>query len=129
VDVKQSTRFRYPRLPSSVGAARDQARELAAAWGVPPGIIDSLVLILSELVTNAVRYGQDPEVRVDIDLERTQLRIDVHDGGTGPSGTVQVPDDDEHGRGLLLVAALASRWGVAPDGATWCTLDTTSVAC
>jgi hypothetical protein len=85
-------------------------------WGVNQDVLDAAELVLSELVTNAlrVRVPSDRQVGVRIarSLEDGVLRLEVSDAGSGRP-EVQAPGDDETGgRGLLLVEALAHRWGV-----------------
>ncbi|MEE1806066.1 ATP-binding protein [Streptomyces sp. BE133] len=100
------------------------ARLLAAAylgeWGIPS---ESAVQIVAELAANAMVHGRVPgrDFRLDLTIRDggALLRIEVHDARgerlpPGPGGTA-VPDDDcESGRGLLIVEALADRWGVSP---------------
>jgi serine/threonine-protein kinase RsbW len=90
-----------------------------ASWGLTE-IADSAVLVLSELCTNAVRHARVPPGRqIETRFLRTDagVRIEVHDAAAG-SPELRMPDpDSSDGRGLLLVAALADVWGVAPrDG-------------
>ena len=80
---------------------------------------EALTLITSELASNAVRHGRVPgrdfEVRLSADAET--LRVEVSDalGERRPPLLAPVPPGDaECGRGLLLVAHLADRWGVCP---------------
>lgn len=91
-------------------------------WALPD-LVDTAELLLTELVTNALRHAHGRDVGVRIYLEGENLVIEVRDG----SPHVPVPrcpgPDDESGRGLLLVEALAHSWGVSEDGkTTWCTL-------
>lgn len=89
---------------------------------------DDAVLIVSELVTNAVQHSRGQEVTLTLSLRNGCLRINVHDGVPSHRPTPWKPcDEDEHGRGLLLVQAIAGArrgsWGVSDDGAsTWCEL-------
>lgn len=89
-------------------------------------LVDTAELLLTELVTNALRHGHGCDIGVRIYLQGDNLAIEVNDG----SPHVPVPrcpgPDEENGRGLLLVEALADSWGVSPDGrTTWCTLPPT----
>jgi serine/threonine-protein kinase RsbW len=77
--------------------------------------VDDIVLCVSELVTNAVRHSApyDGTFRLDILADRDKLRVECHDFG-GKKPTLRTPSDaDEGGRGLHLVQALTSRWGVS----------------
>lgn len=75
---------------------------------------DVPVLLVSELVTNAIRHAQPPLVLRAATRGRG-LRVEVHDGATDPPVLAQPPPPDElpqeSGRGLFLVASLADRWG------------------
>lgn len=102
--------------PSAVGPARHFLRSTLATWGVDMDSIDTAVLCLSELVTNAVIHTSSGcELRVVLD--DGVLTTTVRDSGpavVGPSG----PSGDPlaiHGRGLQVVDALAARWGSELD--------------
>ncbi|MGW3644648.1 ATP-binding protein [Streptomyces sp. NPDC000878] len=95
---------------------RALAHAVLGEWGVSQGALETAELVLSELVTNAlrVRVPSDRQVGVRIArlLEDGLLRLEVSDAGSGRP-EVRTPDDEEiGGRGLLLVEALAYRWGV-----------------
>ncbi|MFJ4800130.1 ATP-binding protein [Streptomyces murinus] len=87
-----------------------------ALWGLPSTLADDVVLAVSELVTNAVRYGRG-NVRLWVRCAE-ELRIEVRDGNPAPALVRTTTDQDESGRGLLLVAGLARKWGVSQDGRT-----------
>lgn len=67
-------------------------------------------LLVSELVTNAVRHGEAP-LSLDLRREEDVLRVEVHDGGTGPGSRVRTGDRGG-GFGLRLVDRIATHWGV-----------------
>ncbi|KRV48502.1 hypothetical protein AQ490_24835 [Wenjunlia vitaminophila] len=104
----------YP-LPESVPLARRWFTKLIAPYGVTCRIDECLVMI-SELVTNAILHGQSDEewqVRVEWYREGDGLRVDVH--SPGHPGRVRMrPPSQEYlfGRGLHLVNELADRWAV-----------------
>ncbi|MGH3372400.1 MAG: ATP-binding protein, partial [Nocardioidaceae bacterium] len=97
----------------SASEARRFVRRTLEGWGAPD-LTDEAVLVTSELVTNAVVHAGTP-VRVALDLDAQALRIevqDLHPHRSLPLGAEAPEDDAEHGRGLLITAALASSWGV-----------------
>ncbi|MFD3790862.1 ATP-binding protein [Streptomyces cyaneofuscatus] len=111
-----------------VGVTRRRARELLTARGLSH-VADQAVLILSELVTNAIVHSGGARITVALSLRAGSLRIDVHDGVPNfqPSQAQPAGDNDEHGRGLALVQILTAEthgnWGVEDGGATtWCEL-------
>jgi anti-sigma regulatory factor (Ser/Thr protein kinase) len=74
---------------------------------------DVAQLLVSELVTNAVRHAGGDGVLVRATLQADLLRVEVHDSSPSVPGPVSpAPESAEGGRGLLLVDALADRWGV-----------------
>ena len=91
-------------------AARERVR--AAARDLKRA--DDAVLLVSELVTNAVKYGGEGPVELQLERSDQQLRIAVRDrGGPGPLPEMREADDGaEGGHGLRLVYVLADRWGV-----------------
>ncbi|MFH8927677.1 ATP-binding protein [Streptomyces pristinaespiralis] len=96
--------------------SRAALHAVLGGWGVSQDVLESAELVLSELVTNAlrVRVPSDRQVGVRIArlLEDGLLRLEVSDAGSGRP-EVRAPGDEETGgRGLLLVEALAHRWGV-----------------
>ncbi|MQS36694.1 ATP-binding protein [Streptomyces katsurahamanus] len=121
---------RWSRRVRSVGRARAELRTLLASWGLAC-IEDSALLVLSELLSNAVQHAQvSPGRDIETRYERLHdgLRIEVHDA----SDTLPLLDapasDATSGRGLLLVEALAAKWGVSrrdgPGKAVWAEIAT-----
>jgi two-component sensor histidine kinase len=110
-------------LPSEARAATLARRELEGALAyLSPHRKADVMLMATELVTNAVRHGVPP-VTLTIDDGRDTLRIEVEDAGGGRPA--RRPDPGPSGGwGLLLVEAAADRWGVA-DGSTsvWFEID------
>ncbi|MFJ5529881.1 SpoIIE family protein phosphatase [Streptomyces sp. NPDC093261] len=97
-----------PREPRSVGRAREYARGRLLAWGLEP-LVDTTELLVSELVTNALRYGEG-EIRLRLLLDRT-LVCEVWDAGLVQPRRRRARDTDEGGRGLQLVGLLSAAWG------------------
>ncbi|GGS67192.1 hypothetical protein GCM10010222_04650 [Streptomyces tanashiensis] len=100
--------WRLPREPRSVGRARELARAQLAAWDLEP-LVDTVELLVSELVTNALRYGEG-EIRLRLLRDRT-LVCEVWDAGLVQPRRRRARDTDEGGRGLQLVGLLSSSWG------------------
>ncbi|MEV7674806.1 SpoIIE family protein phosphatase [Streptomyces sp. NPDC088752] len=100
--------WHLPREPRSVGRARELARAQLAAWDLDP-LVDTVELLVSELVTNALRYGEG-EIRLRLLRDRT-LVCEVWDAGLVQPRRRRAKDTDEGGRGLQLVGLLSSSWG------------------
>ncbi|UUU25126.1 ATP-binding protein [Streptomyces sp. DSM 40750] len=119
----------YRRDRRSVHLAREFTREALADW---TAVIrtDDVLLCVSELATNALLHGVPPGrgFRLHLALDSAGvLRIEVHDSGPGeihaPEPSPEPSPEAEGGRGLLLVAALADKWGVGerdPGKIVWC---------
>ncbi|MBB4712831.1 PAS domain S-box-containing protein [Streptomyces luteogriseus] len=97
-----------PREPRSVGRAREYARAQLLAWDMEP-LVDTTELLVSELVTNALRYGEG-DIRLRLLLDRT-LVCEVWDSGLVQPRRRRARDTDEGGRGLQLVGLLSAAWG------------------
>jgi anti-sigma regulatory factor (Ser/Thr protein kinase) len=84
--------------------------------------MESAELLATELVTNALKHGRG-DVGVRMYLDAICLRIEVRDGSPERPVAGDAALDDEDGRGLLLVNAIADDWGVSSSGTTiWCAL-------
>ncbi|WP_121715323.1 ATP-binding protein [Streptomyces sp. E5N91] len=110
---------RFSSTPRGARLARHLVVHRLDAWGVPYGsaLSDTAALLVAELAANAVTHGRVPgrDIEVLLRLDAYTLRIDVSDsrGERRPTvTTVTAAPEAEHGRGLLLVDALADRWGV-----------------
>ncbi|WP_156726284.1 SpoIIE family protein phosphatase [Streptomyces apocyni] len=97
-----------PREPRSVGRAREYTRTRLDSWGLGP-LVDTTELLVSELVTNALRYGEG-DIRLRLLLDRT-LVCEVWDAGLVQPRRRRARDTDEGGRGLQLVGLLSASWG------------------
>jgi anti-sigma regulatory factor (Ser/Thr protein kinase) len=95
-------------------AARQRVRSLAGDLG--PVRTEDATLLVSELVTNAVKYGPpDGEIRLIIHQDAIRARFTVHDPGAGPLPEMRPADTPAHqggGHGLRLVDRISDRWGV-----------------
>jgi anti-sigma regulatory factor (Ser/Thr protein kinase) len=116
--------------PGEVERARNLIGASMRRWGVPDddGVA---VLLVSELVSNALRYGAQP-MRMVARHSGANLRVEVHDarGGEPPRLRREAPES-ANGRGMMLVDALAARWGWSEFGGdkqVWFELDLTPAA-
>jgi anti-sigma regulatory factor (Ser/Thr protein kinase) len=96
--------------PKAAAEARQQVRTAICAWHIPVDP-EVAVLLASELVTNAIRHEASGTVMLTITCICDQLRVDVHDTSRRAPVPVDAPADAETGRGLMLVATLATDWG------------------
>ncbi|MFP3991759.1 ATP-binding protein [Streptomyces sp. E11-3] len=119
--------------PAEVGRVRRWARARLARCGIglDEPLAEAVVLIISELVTNAVVHTGSPAVlslrlpEVPEECAGT-VRVEVADISSRPPRPRHADSDATHGRGLELVDGLASRWGWHPEGAgkrIWCEVD------
>jgi anti-sigma regulatory factor (Ser/Thr protein kinase) len=114
---QQWARIDLPRDPSSVGTARRFIEARASAWSFPRWATEQLVLIGSELVTNAVLHART-DLTLTLELDAGRARISVKDRSQAPATLRHYRTDALTGRGLGVVAALSDSWGIsaAPDG-------------
>lgn len=112
---------RLSSTPRGARLARHLALNQLHAWGVPHGsdVSEAVAVIVAELAANAVTHGRVPgrDFELRLSLPTGSVRIEVTDTRTETRppkpGDVRPPDShDEHGRGLVLVDALADRWEV-----------------
>jgi anti-sigma regulatory factor (Ser/Thr protein kinase) len=106
--------WRLPRHARSVSRARVLFREQAASWGLPQDVTDTAELLLSELMTNAYRHAKAPagrEIWARCVATEERIRVTVTDANDTLPTRGKASVDDESGRGLALVAALADVWG------------------
>ncbi|MEU3855171.1 SpoIIE family protein phosphatase [Streptomyces sp. NPDC029554] len=108
--------------PSAVARCRALVREQLEAWGVNEAAVYIVELVVSELITNAIKYGRDP-IRLRL-VQDQGLIVEVSDGGKSSPHLRRAANEDEGGRGLFLVAQLTERWGTrhTPRGKTIWTL-------
>ena len=117
-----------PPDKTAPSVARARTRNVLGNWRLGP-VLEPLLLVVSELVGNAVRHGRPP---VQMLLRKTSrgVRVEVHDerSEAAPPVSGALPDDDaESGRGLYLVEAVSTETGVEQvpgDGkVVWATLE------
>ncbi|MEV0115688.1 SpoIIE family protein phosphatase [Streptomyces sp. NPDC050844] len=108
LDPSQVTEWELPAEPVAAGQARELATQQLHRWGLEE-LSFATELVVSELVTNAVRYAEGP-IQVRLIRDRTLL-CEVADRGHTSPHLRHSGDDDEGGRGLFIVAQLVQRWG------------------
>ncbi|MFD3354418.1 SpoIIE family protein phosphatase [Streptomyces fradiae] len=97
-----------PSEPAAVARARSGVLDRLAEWHLDD-VAFTAELLVSELVTNAIRYGRPPvQLRL---IHGTSLIVEVYDGSSTAPHLRRARAFDEGGRGLLLVAQFAQRWG------------------
>ncbi|MEU9225603.1 SpoIIE family protein phosphatase [Streptomyces massasporeus] len=107
--------WEVPADPAAVSGMRDAVSQQLEAWGLSEFGF-AMELILSELITNAIRYGAGP-IHVRLIRDRT-LICEVADGSSTSPHLRYAATTDEGGRGLFLVSQMAERWGTryTPQG-------------
>ncbi|MFE2147788.1 ATP-binding protein [Streptomyces sp. NPDC059456] len=113
--------------PAEVGRARRWARSRLAGSGIGDDepLAETLILLISELVTNAVVHTGCPAV-LRMLFGEPGVRVEVADTSARGPARRQAAGDDTGGRGLELVDGLADRWGWQREGAgkrIWCEVD------
>jgi CheY-like chemotaxis protein/anti-sigma regulatory factor (Ser/Thr protein kinase) len=98
---------------TSAREARDFSRHVLARWRIPDGIIDDVLLVVTELVNNAITHARSGcELRMS--LSSASLRVEVIDQGAGTPDPLPPSETRNHGRGLHLIDALTEAWGYEP---------------
>ncbi len=108
-------------MGASVADARARIRARLSEWGADAELRDDAGLVVTELFTNAVRHTDSKHIMCALRDIGPYVRLEVTDQGCADASPVPctATDDEEGGRGLLLVSALAAAWGSDPaaDGA------------
>ncbi len=123
--------------PAAVCGARHWAANVLGKAKIEQDLVDTVVLLVSELATNAIHAVSEPaasaraagkhRVWLAVELSPALLRVEVHDTACVPvpRQAGQQAAEEESGRGLAVMAALASYWGWSPDHfgkVVWCEL-------
>ncbi|MFD7445214.1 SpoIIE family protein phosphatase [Streptomyces sp. NPDC059909] len=127
IAAEDVARWQLAPEPSEVRRARRLVREQLAAWALDEPA-DTMELLVSELVTNAVRHaaGDTGGGPIELRLVRTEaLLCEVADAGHVLPTLLSAGPGDESGRGLRVVSSLAREWGTSRSGggkSVWCEL-------
>ncbi|WP_052808877.1 ATP-binding protein [Streptomyces natalensis] len=106
---------------ASACVARRFVRDMARSWRLPREAADVLEAVTGELVANALEHSKSRFLGVELARTGAVMRVGVRDEGKGWAAIRQGPPaEQEHGRGLLIVAAMSERWGqdTTDDGHT-----------
>jgi anti-sigma regulatory factor (Ser/Thr protein kinase) len=114
------SQLEFGPLPGAIPCARLHARLVVREWGLAD-LADPVELIVSELVTNALRAspggggyppaGSPQPIGLRLGSDRREVLVEVWDGSPGPPAMGQASEESETGRGLLMVQAMSRRWG------------------
>ena len=121
---EESLSHRLESQDTAVAEARHLVTAYLGGKAMPPGLLADAALATSELVTNAILHGRPP-IELRLRIEGADVLIEVRDRATYQPRKLRPDEDDEHGRGLQIVAALSTRWGTRPTEhgkAVWCVL-------
>jgi serine/threonine-protein kinase RsbW len=123
------TTLEVPARPSSAAAVRQRICADLLAAGIAETVIDDVILVATELLSNALRHARALDgdlLGISWDVEGDAVWIKVTDGGGRHHPHVRHPSPDEtNGRGLSIVSALAAEWGVEQgdtNATVWATL-------
>ncbi|UNM13520.1 SpoIIE family protein phosphatase [Streptomyces formicae] len=108
--VDQVAEWSLESDPSAAHAAREATERRLRRWGVDEETTFAANLIVSELVTNGLRYGTGP-LRLRLIMGSTTLTCEVHDGSATAPRLRHAKTLDEGGRGLFLISQFARNWG------------------
>lgn len=104
-----------PGQPASVARARRFVRITAAMWRLADDTVAEVELCMSELVSNAVTHTVSHRVHCRLWSARGVLVLEVDDEGPRELPCpASAAEDDEHGRGMLLIESFTAAWGTVP---------------
>ncbi|MDI3408131.1 SpoIIE family protein phosphatase [Streptomyces cavernicola] len=109
LDPDRIAEWEVPSDPAAVSRVRSEVTRRLGGWGLAEATF-TMELVVSELVTNAIRYGIPP-VRLRLLYDRNSLICEVSDGSSTSPHLRRANTTDEGGRGLFLVAQFSERWG------------------
>jgi anti-sigma regulatory factor (Ser/Thr protein kinase) len=114
-------RMELQRNVRAPAIARSAVSEQLLAVGIDGSLGQTIVLLVSEVVSNAVRHSAAPEeaaIALEARITEHSVRIAVTDAGEGFTPRQRDPERVGEGYGLYLLEKASSRWGVARDGGT-----------
>ncbi len=100
--------------PDESAPSRARTSIRALSLGLSPHVLRDVQLVVSELVTNAVKHGPRQGIRVELELQgRDRVRGEIVDQGADGAPAIRRVDDQPDSLGLQLVDMLTAEWGVA----------------
>ena len=108
--------YLHVRIAGTVEAAaraRSELGRLRADLDAP--MLESMRLLITELITNAVRHAQAPAVEMTVTVSERDVHVEIANPGGDFEAAPSGPEDSDSGWGLFLVDRLSERWGVAQD--------------
>jgi len=116
-----SLQLALPRNVEAPAEARSAVSGLCAELGLNGSLRQTLILLVSEVVSNAVLHSRGPSdagIGLSAVIGEDVVRVTVTDAGSGFTPLRRDPSRADGGYGLYLVDSAASRWGVDPSGPT-----------
>jgi anti-sigma regulatory factor (Ser/Thr protein kinase) len=111
--------FLRVELTGDAQAASRARRELSRLrTELDPPVLESARLLITELVTNAVRHARATTIEVAVAISPRDMRVEVANPGGGFEARPSGPDDSDTSWGLFLVDRLSQQWGVSHDDGT-----------
>lgn len=114
--VKSHDTIRLPFEPSTPSMARTKLASFLTVNRVGPGVIDDALIVISEMIANAVSHGvptSDGTIEISWSLQGDLLELSVYDAGVGASlKPIDFDEDSLSGRGLSIINRVADRWWV-----------------
>ncbi|WP_119726838.1 ATP-binding protein [Thermomonospora amylolytica] len=108
--MNRSLFLRLSPLAEEAGQARRIIAATCAAWGCPPDLVADLTLLAAELIGNAVLHGPRSEIEVELHNRGAVMLVEVTDTAEAIPVPVEPAPEQESGRGLFIVQALATVW-------------------
>ncbi len=110
IPIPRQARWDLPADPEAVPKSRQMVRDALTEWKVPD-LIEGTELVVSKLATNAIKHGKQP-IALSLHASGRCVGGEVSDGGAVFEPPPPPPPDAIGGRGLRLVDAVATRWGI-----------------
>ena len=112
--LRWATQWESAPPPDAVPFSRSRLTAVLAEWGLVGEATEPTLLVVTELLSNAIDHGRGP-VRLAVELLDTAVHVEVHDGAPEPPQLQPRDLLQARGRGLQLVEALSLRWGWIDD--------------